>query len=151
MVLIVGSILIIAILYALAYNEQNKKKEKALKAYDEMQRKHTEIKKRNDLRQKRWNELMKLREQAKFLEKENENEKAINLYLEEIALGEKHENLRYANYAHSIKRVIILYGKTKQFQKLKEFLDLNIKKYPNSSEIEDWNKRLDKVNSKIKK
>lgn len=129
--------------------DYNRKKEKALKEYDEELRKNEAIKRKNDLWKKRWNELINLRNKARSLEKDKEYQKAIDIYLEEINLGENYDNINYNNYSHSIGRVIILYGKSKQYEKLKAYLESQIKKYPNSREVEDWETRLEKVKVKL--
>lgn len=135
----------------LAIYQKSNRREKALREYEEIQRKNAETKRKNDLWQKRWNELMVIRKKAKDLENHQEYQKAIELYLHEIELGESYNNIQFNNYSHSISRVIILYGKTKQFKNLKDFLQLNMDKYPRAKEFNDWEKRLIKLNLKLNK
>jgi len=84
---------------------------------------------------------------AAQLEKEKKYYEAISVYLKSIEQGESSELLNIYNYAHDISRVIMLYGKTKQVEELKKFLEEKIKLYPDFRDIRDWAVRLSKLNS----
>ncbi|NJY64317.1 hypothetical protein HC174_16385 [Salinimicrobium sp. CDJ15-81-2] len=89
-----------------------------------------------------------LRKQAQDLEKNKDLEKAIETYILSINTGEKSKRLTFNNYAFDIHRVIIVLGKTKQKEQLREFLREKIEKYPTVAESENWKDRLQKLESK---
>lgn len=82
---------------------------------------------------------------ANKLEKNKMFDKAINEY--NIALNYAYSEpvLKIHNYAHSIYRLIILYGKTKQKNKLKNHLVFSIDKNSSWKDVENWKKRLNKL------
>ncbi len=92
--------------------------------------------------------VIALRQEAQDLERRKELEKAIETYLLSIKTGEKSEKLSFNNFAFDIQRVIILLGKTKQKEQLKEFLREKINKYPTVKESETWKDRLQKLEGK---
>lgn len=99
---------------------------------------------------KEFNRTISNREKALHLEKEGKIIEALTVYLQSIDVNEKNNKLTIYNYAFDIDRVIILYGKTKQKEKLKEFLEDKICKYKNYSKVNEWMVRLSKLNSEIK-
>lgn len=94
-----------------------------------------------------FDQLRKFIERGKYFETTGELAAAIESYRKAIKFGENSNRLIFNNYAHSIKRVIILYGKTKDKTALKDYLQEIIDKYPSVSEREDWEKRLAKIKS----
>ena len=80
------------------------------------------------------------------LEKEEKLHEAIDLYLKSIEFGEQSNRLNINNYAHDIERVVVLFGKTKQKDKLIEFLKRIISAYPDYSDVKKWAVRLSKFN-----
>jgi len=95
-----------------------------------------------------FNKVISLRKQAQDLEKDKELQKAIEVYIVSIKTGEESEKLNFKNYAFDIERVIILLGKTKQTDFLKEFLREKIEKYPTVKESDKWRERLLKLEKK---
>ena len=109
-----------------------------------------ELRKRNKLWNSRFSEVMRIREKAKGLEKNGDYPNALLLYQQEIELAKEY-NLKYNNYAHSIKRTIILYGKMKCYEDLKLYLKILLVQHPEVKDTEEWNYRLEKVKNKIAK
>lgn len=99
----------------------------------------------NEAWEKDFNHIISLREKASQLEKKLDYYKAIDIYLEAIEFGEKSVKLNFSNYGHDIERVIVLYGKTKQTEKLIEFLNRIINNYPNIQDANKWRIRLSKL------
>lgn len=79
------------------------------------------------------------------LEKEKKYLEAISEYEKGLEFAYQQPVLKIYNYAYSIHRLIILYGKTKQKSKLENHLMQSIKRNPNYSNIDDWKKRLTKI------
>lgn len=101
--------------------------------------------------EKDFNHIISLRGKASQLEKTQDYYKAIDIYLEAIEFGEKSVKLNFSNYGHDIERVIVLYGKTKQIEKLFEFLNRIIKNYPNVQDADKWRIRLSKLTNNSSK
>ncbi len=99
----------------------------------------------NEAWEKDFNHIISLREKASQLEKMQGYYKAIDIYLEAIEFGEKSVKLNFSNYGHDIERVIVLYGKTKQTEKIFEFLNRIINDYPNVQDTKKWKIRLSKL------
>ena len=87
------------------------------------------------------------REKALQLEKEGKLFDALELYLDSIDKDENSNKLTIYNYAFDIDRVIVLYGKTKQKEKLKAFLEDKVAKHANYNKINEWIVRLSKLDS----
>jgi len=104
-----------------------------------------ELRNKNKLWEADFNYVISLRNTARNLEKENKLQEAIDNYLKSIRFGENCANLKINNYAFDIERVIILYGKTKQKELLKAFLEECINKYPDIRYSSDWSIRLSKL------
>jgi len=101
----------------------------------------------NRLWEKEYRILGNRSEKAKKNEKEEKFELAISTYLENIEYSRSNQRMNKISYiARDIERVIILYGKTGQKEKLKNFLEENINHYPTKRGIEKWEKRLSKLN-----
>lgn len=98
-----------------------------------------------------FNEGINLRQHGQELEKQNDLENAIKVYLKAVNEGESDPRLHIYNYAYDIERVIILYSKTKQTELLMQFLREKIEKYPDFGDAEKWKARLIKLESKSKK
>lgn len=90
-----------------------------------------------------FNTVTTLRSSAVQLEKEGKPEEALFRYLTAIDTAVKSKALHFGNFSHDIERVIIIYGKLRQKEKLVEFLKLNIEKYPSYSA--EWKIRLAKL------
>ena len=102
------------------------------------------LKGKNSRWQKQYKRLQFKTFKAKKHEKAKEYQQAINQYLNAISYSEKEfGNISYI--AHSIHRVIILYGKLKLKGKLRNYLESVITKYPNYRDCEDWKNRLSKI------
>jgi hypothetical protein len=82
---------------------------------------------------------------AEKLEKNKEYEKAIIDYEKALEYAYSEPILKIHNYAFSIHRLIILYGRTKQKNKLKLHLENSIEKNPNYNDAKDWKQRLEKL------
>lgn len=87
------------------------------------------------------------REKALQAEKEGRMLEALEIYLDTINKDENSNKLTIYNYAFDIDRVIVLYGKTKQKEKLKVFLEDKIAKHPKYNKANEWIVRLSKLNS----
>ncbi len=116
---------------------------------DEIRRKTDELRKRNKLREKESNKLRKYADTACQCEKDKDLETALNLHLKAYEFGHNSEILHLGYYSNNIKRAIILYGKLKRYEDLKEFLEKVIDQYPQDTDAKDWIVRLSKVNSKL--
>lgn len=90
-------------------------------------------------------ELRRYIDRGKYFEGSKQFQAAIEAYNKAIRFGESSSRLNYANYAHPIKRVIILLGKLKEKERLKEYLQNLISNYSNEKEAHDWNHRLSKI------
>lgn len=82
---------------------------------------------------------------AKKFEDNKSLEKAIKTYEYGLEYAYNEPILKIHNYAFSIHRLIILYGKTKQIDKLKSHLENSICNHSNWKDVEDWKKRLHKL------
>lgn len=88
------------------------------------------------------------RNRANDLEKNNDFQSAIDLYLENIDYCKRDKYVNNLNnYVHDIDRIIILYGKLKQNEELKSFLENVISEYPKYEGISKWKIKLAKLNS----
>ena len=88
------------------------------------------------------------RNRANDLEKNNDFQSAINLYLENIDYCKRDKYVNNLNnYVHDIDRIIILYGKLKLNEELKSFLENVISEYPKYEGVSKWKIRLSKLNS----
>lgn len=117
-------------------------KQKIINEFDDLNKKINSLKEENDKWEKDFNKLIKLRDEANFLEKSGKLEDSIKKYLEAIEFGENSSRLKINNFLFDIKRVIILYGKTKQKDELKAFLQNVIDLFPDSIDLPDWKLRL---------
>ncbi|MFC2109856.1 hypothetical protein ACFLSU_04700 [Bacteroidota bacterium] len=116
-----------------------------LKQY-EFEEKLNKLKQENTAISDSQSKYFKMTKIAKQLEKEKEQEEAIIEYEKALEFAYGEPSLKIHNFAHSIKRLIILYGKTKQKDKLKLILQTSIDKYPDFKESNDWKHRLEKLN-----
>ena len=124
--------------------EQEKKN--IIDAYEKLQQETKRLQEENYDWQKDFNKIIELRNKASLLEKEKKLHESINLYLKSIEFGEQSNRLNINNYAHDIERVIVLFGKTKQKDKLIEFLKRIISAYPDYTDVKKWAVRLSKFN-----
>jgi tetratricopeptide (TPR) repeat protein len=97
--------------------------------------------------EKEFSILRSLTEKARMLEKEGNLDEAENFYLQAIEFGEKNDKFGLNNYYYDINRLIIIYSKTKQTEKLRNFLEENIAKYSGSNDVKEWFVRLSKVDN----
>ncbi len=88
-----------------------------------------------------------LKERARSYEKRKLFHEAISVYLVAIEQGIMNSRLRLSDYEQCIDRVIVLYGKTRQKDKLKAFLMEQISNYPDYRSIGNWKKRLLKLSN----
>lgn len=123
------------------------KKIELLKEYDQIKRESEILQSENKKWEKEFNYIISFRERALQLEKEGKILEALDVYLQSIELNEKSNKLTIYNYAFDIDRVIILYGKTKQKEKLKAFLEDKVNKHKNYNRVNEWMVRLSKLNS----
>ncbi|WP_318343371.1 hypothetical protein [Flagellimonas baculiformis] len=129
------------------FNKNNKGgKEKAFYSLDELKKETNRLKRENAVWEKEFSHIIELREKATKLDKSGKYLEAIKLYNEAILFGENSERMKISNYAHDINRVIILYGKSKQIDLLKIFLERIINDYPDYRDFEKWETRLSKIN-----
>jgi len=82
------------------------------------------------------------RNTASDLEKNGKLLEAIEEYSKSISFGENSQRLNLNNYAFDIERLIILYGKTKQTNRLINFLEHIISKHSNYRDTKKWAVRL---------
>lgn len=123
-------------------------KSKELRDEYEYLKKETEnIHTKNKVWQNEFDKTISLRQKAQQSEKENNLYEAISYYLQSIKQGENSATLNIYNYAFDIDRVIVIYGKTKQKELLKDFIEEQIRKYPDFRGMKDWAVRLSKLNS----
>ncbi len=115
--------------------------------YDRIKRETEILQSENKKWEKEFNNTISSREKALQLEKEGKILEALDVYLQSIELDEKSNKLTIYNYAFDIDRVIILYGKTKQKEKLKAFLEDKVNKHKNYNRVNEWMVRLSKLNS----
>ncbi|MEE9408222.1 MAG: hypothetical protein V3V28_09120 [Polaribacter sp.] len=134
--------IIIIVLVVLAFNYEN---EKAERKYD-FEKKLNDLKVKNKGIDKVHTKYFDYSRKGQKLEKEKKIEDAIIAYEKGLEFAYSEPILKIHNYAHSIHRLIILYGKTKQKEKLKQHLQNSIEKHPNFKNAEDWKKRLNKLN-----
>jgi len=92
--------------------------------------------------QKDFDIILNFRKTASSFEKEGKLQEAINEYSKSVSFGETNQRLNLNNYVHDIERLIVLYNKTKQKDKLINFLDQLIAKYPEYSDVQKWAVRL---------
>ncbi len=104
-----------------------------------------ELVEQNKIWQQNFDKLNSFRTKAIDLEKKGILHEAIDYYEKAVNYGKECETLQFVNYARDIERLIILYGKTKEPNKLKELLEHVIKTYPDRKKVEDWKKRLNKL------
>jgi tetratricopeptide (TPR) repeat protein len=117
---------------------------------EEIKQNENEIRKlkiQNASWQKDFNTVINLRNKALLFEKEGKLQDAIEQYCKSISYGEESRNLNLNNYAHDIERLIILYNKTKQREKLVDLLERLVIKYSDSRYFEKWSNKLSSVNS----
>jgi soluble cytochrome b562 len=98
----------------------------ARQEYDRIKRETEILEKENRQWSKEFNNTIATREKALQLEKEGKLFEALDIYLDSINKDENSKKLTIYNYAFDIDRVIVLYGKTKQKEKLKPFLEENV-------------------------
>jgi hypothetical protein len=94
--------------------------------------------------EKEFKELREFMDKALELEKTGNFKEAIVFHLKAIEYGEQSKRLNFSNYGYSIERIIILFGKTKQKDKLICFLQSNIENYKDA-DVSDWSIRLSKL------
>ncbi len=99
----------------------------------------------NEIWQQNFDKLNSFRSKARDLEKKGNMPEAIECYEKAVNYGEECETLNYVNYGHDIQRLIILYSKTKSLNKLSDLLKHCIDVYSDRKEVEEWEKRLDKL------
>jgi len=118
---------------------------KSISKYDELTQKIEKQK----IESAKWGEefghTVKYRNRARKLEENKEYEKAVKVYLSSIDYCENSKKMTISNYAFDIERVIILYGKTKQKEEQKLFLERVISRYPEYRDITKWEVRLAKL------
>lgn len=104
------------------------------------------IQKENQEWDREFKKVISTRSKAKQYEQNDKLDLAIKTYLENITYCQSSGRMNKINtFAHDIERVIILYGKTKQTENLIDFLKINIEKYKNFDNAENWKKRLEKL------
>lgn len=119
----------------------------ARQEYDRIKRETEILQAENRQWDKEFNNTIASREKALQLEKEEKLFEALEIYLDSINKDENSNKLTIYNYAFDIDRVIVLYGKTKQKEKLKAFLEEKVAKHANYNKVNDWIVRLSKLNS----
>ncbi len=137
---------LLAIIYE---NQKSEQIEKELRVYDKFKKRADELKRKNEIWEKEFNKLRKYADPAHQCEKDKDLETALNLHLKAYEFGRSSKILNINNYSNNIKRAIILYGKLKRHEELKEFLEKVISQYPNEHQAKDWIVRLSKVNNKL--
>ncbi|WP_165732712.1 hypothetical protein [Polaribacter sp. 20A6] len=121
--------------------------------YNKLKRETKILQTENKEWEKEFNDTISLREKAKKLEKENKLNEALEIYLNSINIAKNNSKLNIYNYAFDIDRVIILYSKTKQKEKLITFLEDKINKHRDFNKVNNWIVRLSKLktNNTIKR
>ena len=117
----------------------------AFDAYNEEESRNEKLKRENREWEKEFKHLSDSRIKGSCFEKENKYIEAIEVYLSSIEYGEKSNLMSITNYGYDIERVIILYGKLKQKDYLRQFLERMISTYPDCREAIKWDARLAKI------
>lgn len=128
-------------------NDLNHNSHDLINDYDKFKKDLEALQAHNEAWSKEFHDLGYLRDKARQYEKEQKFIEAITIYLNSVERGEQSKLLNIYNYAHDIERVIILYGKTKQKEALRQFLEEKIKMYPDFRDTKDWAVRLTKLTS----
>lgn len=144
---LIGFLILIVALMILSSNyEKERKKERAF--MKDLKSKTETLRQENDYFSVAQGFYMEHVKNAKRYESDKNYEKAIEQYKIGLDFAENEPALQIHNFARSIQRLIILYGKTKQFDDLKNILEQSISKYPNYRNVDDWKMRLEKLNAK---
>lgn len=147
-IMLFGSLAFIAI--ALAINNSNRKKESDA-FFDNLKKETDLLRKENEYNAMIREYYFEYVNNGKRYEADKNYNKAIEQYKIGLDYAEKEPILKINNFSNSIKRLIILYGKTKQYNELKNILERSISKYPNYRDVDDWRLRLEKLNHKLNK
>ncbi|MHA6248822.1 hypothetical protein ACXYMU_12845 [Pontibacter sp. CAU 1760] len=115
--------------------------------YKQLRREIEILQEQNRQWEKEFNCTTSARREALQLEKEGKLFEALAIYLNSIDKYENSNQLTIYNYAFDIDRVIVLYGKTKQQEKLKAFLEEKVSKHANYNKANAWVVRLSKIKS----
>lgn len=117
--------------------------------YENLKAKREDLKNKNNRVSQIQNYFFDFVQNGEIFEKNKDFYSAINEYDKALRFAYSESILKINNYAHTIHRLIILFGKTKQFDKLKEHLELSIEKHPEFRDVKDWKLRLEKLNNKL--
>lgn len=118
-----------------------------LNDYETLKKETEKLQAKNKAWEIEFNDTTLSRQKAQQLEKENKLDKALSVYLQSIEKNENSTKLTISNFAFDIDRAIVLYGKLKQKEKLKVFLEEKINKYRDYRGATDWMVRLSKLNA----
>ena len=103
----------------------------------------------NKLWKKEFDSICIRRSEAKNHELNKNYYKSIELYLQNISVCQNSSRInKIHHFAHDINRVIILFGKTKENELLKNFLNELLTKYPTWFDADKWKSRLEKLKTK---
>jgi tetratricopeptide (TPR) repeat protein len=123
-----------------------KSKSDLLDEYEYLKKETEKLQAENKAWEIEFNQTVSSRQKAQKLEKENKLDEALSVYLQSIERDESSKKLIIYNFAYDIDRVIVLYGKTKQKEKLNTFLEEKINNYQDFRGVQDWMVRLSKLN-----
>lgn len=145
-----GFILVIAVFVIMAINNENRKKDEN-EWFKNLKTKTEQLQKENEYNAIIFEYYREHVNNGKRYESDKNYVKAIEQYRLGVEFAEKEPTLKINNFANSIHRLIILHGKTKQYEDLKNLLERSISKYPNYRDVDDWRLRLEKLNHKLNK
>ena len=119
-------------------------------AEEESDRELEELRDKNRQWSIKFSYIGELHNNAQILEKEGNLHEAIDAYLKAVEFGKS--QLHYGNYARDIDRLVILYRKTKQYQKEADVITFALSHY-NDGDYKriKYQERLEKVNQIINK
>jgi len=145
-IILFGSILIVFIAFSIN-SSNNKRKSDAF--FENLKKETEDLRKQNEYDSMVREFYFEFFRNGKRYESDNNYSKAIEKYRLGLDYAVKEPTLKINNFAKSIHRLIILYGKTKQYEDLKNLLEESISNYPDYRDVGDWKTRLEKLNTKL--
>lgn len=143
-----GFILVIAVFVIMAINHENRKKDEN-EWFKNLKTKTEQLQKENEYNAIIFEYYREHVNNGKRYESDKNYEKAIEQYRLGLDYAVKEPTLKINNFSKSIHRLIILYGKTNQYEDLKNLLEESISNYPDYRDVGDWKTRLEKLNTKL--
>lgn len=145
-IILFGSILIVFIAFSIN-SSNNKRKSDAF--FENLKKETEDLRKQNEYDSMVREFYFEFFRNGKRYESSKSYEKAIEQYRLGLDYAVKEPTLKINNFSKSIHRLIILYGKTNQYEDLKNLLEESISNYPDYRDVGDWKTRLEKLNTKL--